>query len=544
MSCSPRQFTRPILWLLAAIASSAAPAATRGEDHQSATPPPAPRSPAHAPGAGLSPDLALARLIEGNARFAAGRAEHPNCDAARRADCAANGQQPFATVLTCSDSRLVAERIFDQGIGDVFVVRVAGNVADTDEIGTLEYGVGHLHTPLLVVMGHTACGAVQAACSGAKLDGALPRLIDNILPAVAAARTADPARTGDALVAATVEANVFQSLADTLRRSPEVRTLIAAGRVQAVGAVYDLESGRVRWLGPHPDQSRLLTQLELQTATAAAAPAGHAVAIPPTDDAHDARPTAVAGVTAERPTAQPAASDHAAPAATHAPDAPPLPTAGEALQQLRDGHARFLAGRSSHARCDTGWLARTARGQHPFVTVLACSDSRVPVERIFDKGVGDLFVVRVAGNVADIDEIASMEYAAVHLHTPLLLVLGHTSCGAVTAVAENAQLGGCIPELVDNVAPAVARARAWNAALAGPALISAAIRTNVQQSIQDVQLRSAVIRELVTSGKLMIVGGVYDLSTGMIEWLDDPTRQASASNSTVAPRPRKAPDPH
>ncbi|MBI5865537.1 MAG: hypothetical protein HZB38_13725 [Planctomycetes bacterium] len=118
--------------------------------------------PAIAGGGAITPDEAQQRLTDGNQRFSTGAATNPRCDEARRAETAEKGQNPFATVLTCSDSRVCAERIFDQGVGDVFTIRVAGNVSDTDEIGTIEYGVGHLHTPLLVVMGHSSCGAVGA----------------------------------------------------------------------------------------------------------------------------------------------------------------------------------------------------------------------------------------------------------------------------------------------------------------------------------------------------------------------------------------------
>jgi carbonic anhydrase len=160
---------------------------------------------------------------------------------------------------------------------------------------------------------------------------------------------------------------------------------------------------------------------------------------------------------------------------------------------------------------------------------------------VFDQGVGDLFVVRVAGNVADTDEIASIEYAVGHLDTPILLVMGHTACGAVTAVASHADVHGHIPPLVDNIFPAVEKARAWDDKLTGGALVQAAIRTNVQQSIQDIVTRSPIVREKLVSGKLMIVGGVYDLAAGTIAWLDDPTRPEPDHSTTNAPVNPQAP---
>ena len=111
---------------------------------------------------GITPDEALQRLIDGNARFTAGKVDHPNQDAARRT-ALAKGQSPFAIIFGCSDSRVSPEVLFDQGLGDLFVIRVAGNVVDADEAGSVEYAFEHLHSPLLLVLGHQNCGAVAAA---------------------------------------------------------------------------------------------------------------------------------------------------------------------------------------------------------------------------------------------------------------------------------------------------------------------------------------------------------------------------------------------
>ncbi len=128
-------------------------------------------------GPSLSADEALKMLKDGNARFVEGKATHPHQDAARRALTAGQGQHPVATVLSCSDSRAPVELLFDQGIGDLFVVRVAGNVAATDEIGSMEYAVDHLNTPVVVVLGHSQCGAVTAVVEGAKLPPSIGALV-------------------------------------------------------------------------------------------------------------------------------------------------------------------------------------------------------------------------------------------------------------------------------------------------------------------------------------------------------------------------------
>jgi carbonic anhydrase/ABC-type transporter Mla subunit MlaD len=205
-----------------------------------------------------SPDEALATLKEGNARFAAGQSAHPRADSSRIVDTAQNGQHPSATVLTCSDSRVPVEHVFDQGIGDVFVIRVAGNVCDTDEIGSIEYGVDHLGTPLLVVLGHTKCGAVTAVTTNAVLHGNIPPLVDNIGPAVAKARAANPTLQGEALVPEAIKANCWQAIDDLFKSSPATRDKVKSGAVKVVAAVYDVANGRVEWLGAHPEQGRLL----------------------------------------------------------------------------------------------------------------------------------------------------------------------------------------------------------------------------------------------------------------------------------------------
>jgi carbonic anhydrase len=212
---------------------------------------------AAAEGPGVSPDQALEHLKQGNARFVSGKSNHPN-QTFKRLKETSSGQKPFATVLGCSDSREPVELIFDQGFGDVFVVRVAGNVADTDEVGTIEYGVGHLHTPLLLVLGHTKCGAVTAVATKAEVHGSIPQLVDNIVPAVERATAANPGLLPGDLVEKAIVENVWQSIADALKRSEEVRHLVAAGQLKIEGAVYDIATGKVNWLGPHPNQAELL----------------------------------------------------------------------------------------------------------------------------------------------------------------------------------------------------------------------------------------------------------------------------------------------
>lgn len=202
------------------------------------------------------------QLSSGNHAFVAGDMHHLNLDAARRADTSKNGQKPFATILSCSDSRVPVEHVFDQGIGDVFVVRVAGNVAGTSETATVEYGVGHLHTPLLVVMGHKGCGAVAAAAQNADVHGQLPALIARIKPAVDAVKSRGKQLEGAELVTACVSENVRQTMADLIRGSAIIREALKTQQVTMTGALYDIETGKVEWLGPHPEETALMSRFD------------------------------------------------------------------------------------------------------------------------------------------------------------------------------------------------------------------------------------------------------------------------------------------
>jgi len=190
---------------------------------------------------------ALDRLKEGNARFVRGEARFPTVQKEVLA-ALAKEQHPFATVLGCSDSRVPPELVFDAGFGELFVIRVAGNVLGAEILGTLQYAGRHLQTPLFVVLGHESCGAVTAAVDslfhGAQLESRVETLLADIIPGLA---RLDPSRPRDALIHAAVEANVRHTL-DELEATPEVQARLAAGDMRLVGAIYELKSGRVRFL--------------------------------------------------------------------------------------------------------------------------------------------------------------------------------------------------------------------------------------------------------------------------------------------------------
>lgn len=215
-------------------------------------------APATEPVASVDADTALAMLKDGNLRFVQGESTFPNLNQDRRCLTTDGGQHPYVSILSCADSRVPPELIFDAGIGELFVIRVAGNVADTDEIGTLEYGAGHLHTPLIVVMGHTKCGAVTAVVKNADVGGSIPKLVDNIAPAVETAREKYAGTPESKFVQLAIKENVRQAMADVLRNSEEIRHLVVAEKVKIVGAVYDIHNGTIEWLGELPNQTAIL----------------------------------------------------------------------------------------------------------------------------------------------------------------------------------------------------------------------------------------------------------------------------------------------
>jgi carbonic anhydrase len=191
-----------------------------------------------------------------------------------------------------------------------------------------------------------------------------------------------------------------------------------------------------------------------------------------------------------------------------------VPSADAVVRELKAGNEHHVAKRYEHPHQSAARQRELASAQHPHATVLSCADSRVAPEIIFDQGLGDLFDVRVAGNVAGDPELASIEYAAAHLHTPLCVVLGHQMCGAVTAAAESGQAEGHLPSLLALIRPAVQSAKGRPGDL-----IDNAVRINVENVVRQLRSSKPVLGELVDHGTLTVVGAVYSLQTGKVDWL-------------------------
>ncbi len=192
--------------------------------------------------ASVSPAKALVALKEGNARFSKGESTHPHGGQARRMEVA-KGQRPIAAILGCADSRLSPELVFDQGLGDLFVTRVAGNTYGKVILGSIEYSVAVLGCRLIVILGHENCGAVDAAIKGGKLPGSIPAVIELIKPAVRATKGVKEGR-----LVKTVAENVRLQVKKMAQDSKILRDLIKKGELRIVGATYDLDTGQVKWL--------------------------------------------------------------------------------------------------------------------------------------------------------------------------------------------------------------------------------------------------------------------------------------------------------
>jgi carbonic anhydrase len=200
--------------------------------------------------------------------------------------------------------------------------------------------------------------------------------------------------------------------------------------------------------------------------------------------------------------------------------------AREALQRLRDGNARFVAdaeGRDAAASRTGRYLVKP--NQEPIAIVLGCSDSRVPVEIVFDQGFGDLFVIRVAGNIVAPSQVGSVEFAAERFRTRLVVVLGHSNCGAILATLEQLrQPAGTqshnLRSIVDRVRPSVESLLSANPGYDGDALVRHAVRANIRVSANHLRHGSAVLEELIQNEGLLVVGAEYSLETGAVEFFD------------------------
>jgi carbonic anhydrase len=418
-----------------------------------------------------TPDEALQALMDGNRRFASGMsAPQPLGEGVRRT--LARGQSPIAVVVCCADSRVPPEHVFNAGLGELIVVRVAGHAADAETIASIEQAVEGLEVPLCVVMAHSQCDTIAAAIAGIGQHGghsqwspSALRLLERIEPAVRKARGRDLG--GDALQAACEEEHAHATVHECLRRSPLLRRYAAVGRFRMIAARYHLGSGQVEWLPGRP--------------------------LPPAPEAKQEIPTGAV------PTTMP---PHVA------------------LRLLQGGHRRFLGDRRPPTDLSAGRRESLTHGQQPLAIVLTCTDSRVAPEHVFDVGLGELYVVRIGANALTDDALASIEMAARRLGSPLLVVMGHTNCDVMArATGGKDQLTGHQHRLLGHLEPSLVAARHE---AAGRDLAQAAMRHHLLRSLSEARSRSALLRQLEQEGRFTMLATVYDVATGDLQWIDEP----------------------
>jgi len=201
-------------------------------------------------------------------------------------------------------------------------------------------------------------------------------------------------------------------------------------------------------------------------------------------------------------------------------------SAQEALERLQEGNRRFVAdARSDDALTSQARRNALAAGQEPFAIILGCSDSRVPAEMVFDQGLGDLFVIRVAGNIVAESQVGSVEFAAAQFGTPLVVVLGHSKCGAILATLEQLQQqtdhrSGNLRSIVDRIRPSVEALLTTDLKDDPEALVQHAVRANIRESTNHLRHGSEILEQMIRNDALLVVGAEYSLETGIVDFFD------------------------
>lgn len=427
-----------------------------------------------------SPDEALRALLDGNRRFAEERSVPQPVGPGIR-HTLARGQSPLAVIVTCADSRVPPEHLFNTGLGELIVVRTAGHVLGTEAIATIEDAVERLGVPLCIVLGHEHCDVVSAAIDQStqpshqtQLSPAMVHLFERIEPAIRKANALDMA--GKQLQDITEEEHTHGTVAECMSRSPLLRRYASVGKFRIVAARYH-SGGDVEML---PSRPLPAPQEQKRPVTFGTVP----------------------------------------------PSLPPH----VALRMLRAGHRRFLGDSRPAPDLSKERRKNLEKGQQPLAIVLTDSDSRVSPEHLFDAGIGELFVIRTAGNTLTEETLASIEFAASRLGASLLVVMGHSRCNSVVAAADHPEKKQLTPnqrKLLRRIEPSIAAARADHAG----DLIAGATKANVLRTITEARSRSTLLRELENRGQFSILATYYDVAKGDLTWLKMPVAGATAHAS-------------
>ncbi|MBK6766456.1 MAG: carbonic anhydrase [bacterium] len=232
-----------------------------------------------------------------------------------------------------------------------------------------------------------------------------------------------------------------------------------------------------------------------------------------------------------------------------ASDKPPVHTVSKSLEKLRDGNERFVKGQPARWNSGDARRQELSGGQTPYACVITCADSRVPPEQIFDAGLGELFVIRVAGNVTPPEVIASADYAVGHLHCPVVVVMGHTKCGAVAAALTATEFAEPLKTLIDGIRPSVEACE--HKGYDGESLYAGTIKENARSGAMSLLSGSRHIEEAVAEGHCTVLSAVYDIETGGVEWQSQmvniawnaPQKEHAPDEVKHEPEPRSAEAP-
>eukprot|EP00403_Amphidinium_massartii_P040330 CAMPEP_0178451802 /NCGR_PEP_ID=MMETSP0689_2-20121128/43889_1 /TAXON_ID=160604 /ORGANISM="Amphidinium massartii, Strain CS-259" /LENGTH=721 /DNA_ID=CAMNT_0020077433 /DNA_START=76 /DNA_END=2237 /DNA_ORIENTATION=+ len=443
-------------------------------------------------------------MMKGNRRFVAGKPMHQESRAAALDVMMEDPYRPVdckALVITCAYLTLSVESIFDSPAGELKSIRVMGFFSEEHDgvMGSVECALSEEKpTPVLLVLGNSDSEPIQAALRHAmKMHGrsdAPPSaqklqfveeeklaLVQKLLPACHDALLQSPKAPFEKLVEVAAKLNVWQTIQNFMSKSPITAQRVADGLLEIHGAYINMRTGAVQMLGEHPSKVKLL-------------------------------------------------KDPPAPDVVRTASSPPVP-AEEALAALVAGNRRYHSKRGGAiSSADNMLLMQLSEGgQNPIAAILGCADSRAPVEILFDMRPGDLFVLRTAGNAianAKGSLIGSAEYAIAHLHTKLLVVTGHTKCGAVTeavkAIRANVdlkQVAGSIGNVLANIADAAAEAVQQLPHATVSEQVNLATKLNVFDTVRRLIAYSDIVKRGVATMDLQVHGAIYDIFSGKVEWL-------------------------
>ncbi|CAE8600252.1 unnamed protein product [Polarella glacialis] len=584
----------------------------------------------------LSASQAIEVLQAGNRRFVQGDVKAGGLGPDMRRALASHGQRPVATVIGCADSRCPVEQLFDARPGDIFVLRNAGNTcthAEGSMVGSVEYSVLNLETKMILVLGHTGCGAIMGATKqfmersaqestdqsteaseseqppqpgSCKSRSTLLGLLDALVPVAEQACVELGGGSTEEIAAHAVKVNVWRTINFLLSSSLIIREKVASGEVELQGAICDMSSGAVEFLGQSPKQAQLLNSDAHVAAQAASVfhffeccavqrvvqsqdGVGQDIkwlqmkeASSPSASAFPFFPAMAYYQNTGLPTA---ASKVVTPAMTDVSQEDPSEgfgpsklgvrttvdeplSASQAIEVLQAGNRRFVQGDVKAGGLGPDMRrALASHGQRPVATVIGCADSRCPVEQLFDARPGDLFVLRNAGNTcthAEGSMVGSVEYSVAILETKMILVLGHTGCGAImgatklflerstqkyiemtcrstdqsTEASESEQppQPGCCKKkstllgLLDALVPVAEQACVELEGGSTEEIAAHAVKVNVWRTINFLLSYSLIIREKVASGEVELQGAVYNMSSGAVEFLGKSPKQEKLLN--------------